>query len=101
MDSVVGLLALCLPQELTSALDFDPGPDAAGALSPLERALKLGELANSLLQLERREAQLILGADSVLPRPEMNPMAYLGVEVVAADADEVGAARPIAAAAVA
>jgi hypothetical protein len=82
MDTVVGLLALCFPTELTKALDFHVEPDAPNALSPIERAMKLGELANQLLILERHEARLLTEADGVLPRPEMNPVAYLGVEIV-------------------
>jgi hypothetical protein len=59
--------------------DIDP-PDA---LSPAERDKRLGDLSVRLLELEFKEAALLAGTDT-MPRPEMNPMAYLGVRIAQA-----------------
>jgi hypothetical protein len=86
MDSVLGLLALCIPQELTQAfVDEDAKPeegDPENALSPQEREQAVNKLQTDLLALERIEAALLDRADNVLPRPDMSPLAYLGIEIV-------------------
>jgi hypothetical protein len=81
MNDVVGLLALICPAELVNAFQLDAEPDTADAVSPEEREQKLSELSRSLLDLERREAALLNGVDGILPRPEMDPMAFLQVRI--------------------
>jgi hypothetical protein len=87
-DEVLGLICWALgplgPEELTSAFLIEQEPDPEGALSPAERDAAVSKLSDDLLALERVEAALLDRADgSVLPRPEMNPIAYLQVQVVA------------------
>jgi hypothetical protein len=85
MDAVVGLLALCLPSELVSAFQLAESdePESANSVTPEERERKLAELSAVLLATERKEAALLDGVEIML-RPEMNPLAYLGVAIVAA-----------------
>ena len=89
MDSVLGLLALCIPGELTAAFVEDASEPEADehALTPAERDAAVARLQADLLSLERAEAELLDQAGNVLPRPEMNPLAYLGVEVTEAVAE--------------
>jgi hypothetical protein len=61
--------------------DLGDEPEAANAVTPVEREAKLGELGAALLSLERREAALLNGTDTILPRPDVDPRAYLGVVV--------------------
>jgi hypothetical protein len=89
MDTTVGLLALCFPQELATVLEASLGEgatDAPNAVSPQERDAQLTKLADELLDLERKEVALLSLAEGMLPRPETNPMAYLQVQIVEAAA---------------
>jgi hypothetical protein len=88
MNDVVGLLALICPAELVSAFQLDVGPDPPNAISPDDREHKLSGLSAKLLELERREAALLAQADGILPRPEMNPQAYLQVRVAQQEQEE-------------
>jgi hypothetical protein len=100
MDSVLGLLALCIPQELTAAFVEDasePEGDPENALTPAERDAAVSKLQADLLALERCEAELLDQAGAVLPRPDMSPLSYLGVEVVEV-IEEAAAAKAEAAA---
>jgi hypothetical protein len=92
MTDVIGILALICPAELVSAFQLDVGPDPPNAISPDDREHKLSELSAKLLELERREAALLAQADGVLPRPEMNPLAYLQVRVARQEQEEVAQA---------
>jgi hypothetical protein len=71
------------PQELAVAFGIEQEPEHPDALSPEEGEQKLSELSDSLLALERRESALLNGVDGILPRPEMNPLAYLQVRITA------------------
>jgi hypothetical protein len=87
MDSVLGLLALCIPGELASAFVEDasePEADPEGAMTPAGRDAEVARLQANLLSLERCEAELLDQAGNVLPRHDMSPLAYLGVAIVAA-----------------
>ena len=88
-DDVLGLLAFALgPQQLLAAFtrELELEPERADALTPTERENRLSELSASLLSLERREAALLDGVDNILPRPDMDPRAFLGVAVAQAQA---------------
>jgi hypothetical protein len=90
MDTTVGLLALCFPQELATVLEasLGEGPaDAPNAVTPDERERQLARLADELLDLERKEVALLSLAEGMLPRPETNPMAYLQIQIMAAEAE--------------
>jgi hypothetical protein len=82
-DDVLGLLSWFMggPQELAVAFGIEQEPEPPDALTPDERATQLSKLADDLLALERREAALLNGVDGILPRPEMNPLAYLQVRI--------------------
>jgi hypothetical protein len=85
-SSVLGLLAWIMgPEELATVFagDFEQ-EDAPDALSPAERAEQLGELAEQLLELERRECALMTGDESI--RSDTDPRAYLNVQIVQAPA---------------
>jgi hypothetical protein len=88
-DDVIGILSLFMggPAELMAAFDLDAGPEPPNALSPEERWAAIGKLQSDLLALERIEAALLERADGALPRPEMSPLAYLGIEVVAVEVE--------------
>jgi hypothetical protein len=89
MSSVLGLLALCFPQEITSAFidgDAESEADPPNALTPADRDAAVAKLQSDLLALERIEAELLDMAGTVLPRHDMNPLAYLCVEITEAAA---------------
>jgi hypothetical protein len=86
---LVGTLALILgPQKIAEALadQFEQEAERSDAITPAEREQKLAELSASLLRLERYEAALLEknGIDNILPRPEMDPRAFLQVIVAKA-----------------
>jgi hypothetical protein len=86
-SSVLGLLAWVLgPEELASAFarDIEQEEEPANAVTPVERATKLRELGEALLELERKEAALL--DDSIPPRPDMDPRAFLSVVIASAPA---------------
>jgi hypothetical protein len=94
MDTTVGLLALCFPQELATVLEASLGEgstDAPNAVTPDERERQLARLGDELLELERKEVALLSLAEGMLPRPETNPFAYLQVQIVEAAAQEEAA----------
>jgi hypothetical protein len=89
MDGVLGLLTFVLgPQAVASAFarELEQEPEPPNAVSPLEREKRLGELAQDLLALERKEAELLSRDESILPRPDMSPQAFLGVAIAQATA---------------
>jgi hypothetical protein len=91
MDGVLGLLAFVLgPEQVAAAFARDLEPEAAGAVSPLEREKRISELSVSLLSLERTEEALIERAASegieLARRGDASPVAVLGVVVVNANA---------------
>jgi hypothetical protein len=81
MDSVLGLLALCFPQELAATFEFDDAPDPPNALSVAERDAAVAKLSDDLLRQEYIESALLDQADGILPRPDMNPLAYLQLKI--------------------
>jgi hypothetical protein len=81
MDSVLGLLALCFPQELAAAFEFDDTPDPPNALSVAERDAAVAKIGADLLAQERIEAVLLEQCDGTLPRPEMSPLAFLQLTI--------------------
>jgi hypothetical protein len=88
-DDLVGTLALFLgPQKIAEVLahQFEQEAERSDAVTPAERQEKIAELSASTLSLERREAALLEenGIDNILPRPEMDPRAFLGVIVATA-----------------
>jgi hypothetical protein len=87
-SAVLGLLAWILgPEELAQAFVSDiEQEDAPNALTPAERAERLAELAERLLELERHECALLADDESILPRPDVSPIAILNVRIVQAPA---------------
>jgi hypothetical protein len=83
-DDILGLLSWFLggPAELMHAFELDQEPEAPNSLTPSDRDAAVAKLQGDLLALERLEAALLDQADAVLPRPDMSPPAYLGVEIV-------------------
>jgi hypothetical protein len=81
MDMVCGLMALCLPRELMEAFEIGDQPDPPDALTVAELDAAIAKLGDDLLAAERVEAALMSGADGILPRPDMSPMAYLQVRI--------------------
>jgi hypothetical protein len=88
MDQVLGLLALCFPQELMEAFEIGDQSDAPNALTVSERDAAIAKLGDDLLALERIEAALLAQADGILPRPEMSPESYLQVRVAQQELQE-------------
>jgi hypothetical protein len=85
--SVLGLLAWVLgPEELAQAFarDIEQDEEPENAVTPLEREEKLAELAERLLRLERHEIALMGDDQSILPRSDTNPLAYLGLRIALA-----------------
>jgi hypothetical protein len=91
-DDVIGskqdmLAVLCwlAPTSVVTALkrEIETQPSPSNAMPAADRIAKVQELEAQLLDLERREASLLDKADNVLPRPDMSPMAFLGVEIAA------------------
>jgi hypothetical protein len=91
-SAVLGLLAWIMgPEELAQAFarDIEQEEEREDALSPVERAEKIGELAAELLKLERHEVALMVADESILPRADTSPLAYLGVRIAQAAAQAV------------
>jgi hypothetical protein len=87
-DSVLGLFALYFPQELMAAFEIGDQSDPPNALTVTERDAAIAKLSDDLLAAERVEAALLAQADGTLPRPEMNPLAYLQVRVAQQELQE-------------
>jgi hypothetical protein len=87
-QDMIGVLCWLAPTSVVAALkrEIEQAPAAAGALPAADRIAKVAELESRLLDLERRESALLERAEGVLPRPEMSPLAYLQVEIVAREA---------------
>jgi hypothetical protein len=86
-NDLLGLFALICPGETLAMFQIDEKPEPADALTPEEREARLSKLSDELLELERREVALLTLAEGMLPRPETNPMAYLQVQIVEAQAE--------------
>jgi hypothetical protein len=93
MGLVMGLLAWSNPGALCEALEreIDQLPTRADAMPANERMRRVAELEAALDGLERREAALLdhahaNGIDSILPRVDMSPVAFLHVTVTQAKA---------------
>ena len=93
-QDLIGTLCWLAPTSVLSALKREI--EAAGALvnamPAAERINRISELEAQLLALERREEVLIscaaVDGTEVLRRPDANPMAVLGIVVVAKEAQQ-------------
>jgi hypothetical protein len=88
-DDLLAVLAWALgPDALLTAFtrEIEREPERADAVTPVEREKRISELLVQLLESERREAALLDGLDNILPRPDMDPRAFLGVVVAQAQA---------------
>jgi hypothetical protein len=87
---LIGLLCWLAPTSVIAALkrEIEQSPAGAGALPAADRDRRVRELEAQLLGLERRESALLDKADSVLPRHDMNPLAFLGIEIAAREAQQ-------------
>jgi hypothetical protein len=87
-DDLLGLLAFILgPEAVATAIANDieqEGDEPANAVTPTQRAEKLAELAEALLKLERRECAWLSCDDTLLPRADTDPLAYLHVRIAQA-----------------
>jgi hypothetical protein len=91
-SSVLALLAWAIgPQELAQAFARDleqEGDEPENAISPVERKERLDELGEALLRLERRESAWLECDESIVPRSDTDPRAFLHVRVAQAPAAE-------------
>jgi hypothetical protein len=90
-DDLLGVLAFILgPEQIAAAFARDlcdaSEDEREDAVTPIEREEKIAELAAALLRLERKERALLDLDDGLLPRPDMDPRAYLGVRIAQAQA---------------
>jgi hypothetical protein len=88
-DDLLGLLTFILgPEQIAAAFgtDIEQEDEREDAVTPLEREEKLGELAAQLLRLERHEVALMGDDESIVPRSDVNPLAYLGIRIAVAPA---------------
>jgi hypothetical protein len=84
-QELLSVLCWLAPTSVVAALkrEIEQSPAAANAMPAADRIAKVAGLEAALLDLERRESSLLDKADGVLPRPDMSPAAFLGVEIVA------------------
>jgi hypothetical protein len=83
-DDLLGLLAFIMgPETIAAAFarDFEEEPEREDAVTPLQRQERLNELAEALLKLERRECAWVECDDTIVPRHDTDPRAYLGVRI--------------------
>jgi hypothetical protein len=87
-QSLLAVLCWLAPQSVLAALkrEIEAQPSAANAMPAAERVKKVAELEAKLLDAERKESALLDGVGDVLPRPEMNPLAFLQVAIVPTEA---------------
>jgi hypothetical protein len=80
-SDVFALLCALFPKSISDALrrEIEARPAQANAMPAADRIKRVAELEASLLALERREAALL--DDTILPRFDMDPRAYLGIEI--------------------
>jgi hypothetical protein len=92
-EDVLAMIAWASPDSTLRAIErqLDQLPARDGALSKDERERKVVELEAKLFQCELQEAALLerAGFDTILPRPDMDPRAFLGVVIAPALAQEV------------
>jgi hypothetical protein len=90
-SDVFTILCALFPKSMLDALkrEIEQSPAAANAMPAAERDQQVRELESRLLDLERRESALLDKAEgAVLPRHDMNPLAYLQIEIVAREAQQ-------------
>jgi hypothetical protein len=90
-QDLLGVLCWLAPTSVMAALkrEIESGPAAANAMPAADRVAKVADLEARLLDLERRESALLDKAEgAVLPRHDMNPLAYLQIEIVAREAQQ-------------
>jgi hypothetical protein len=98
-DDLLGTLAFVFGVETIAtafANAIEQEPEREDAVTPLEREEKLGELSAQVLRLERKEAALLALDDTILPRADMSPLAYLGVRIAVAPPPAQAAAQAVA-----
>jgi hypothetical protein len=80
-QDLIGVLCWLAPTSVVAALkrEIEAGPAPVNPMSAAVRDAKIVELSAKLLELERCEAALL--DDTILPRHDMNPLAYLQVEI--------------------
>jgi hypothetical protein len=85
-QTLFGLLAWLAPTSVLAALkrEIEAQPAPVAPMPAADRIRKVSELEAKLLDLERRESALL--DDTTLPRPEMSPMSYLQVQIIAREA---------------
>jgi hypothetical protein len=99
-SDVLGLIVWALgpngPAELVEAFEIEQQPEPENAISPEERDQQISKFTNTLLTLERQEEYLIERSANegteIVRRPDANPMAVLGVVIVAREAAAASAA---------
>jgi hypothetical protein len=93
VEDTAALLCWFAPDQMLRRLEYelDQLPAREDALSADARIERVAELEAKIFQVELQEAALLerAGIDSVLPRPDMSPPAYLGVTIAPALAQEV------------
>jgi hypothetical protein len=93
VEDTAALLGWLAPDQMLRRIEYelDQLPAREGALSADARIERVAELEAKIFQVELQEAALLerAGIDSVLPRPDMSPPAYLGVTIAPALAQEV------------
>jgi hypothetical protein len=87
---LIGMLCWLAPTSVIAALkrEIEQSPASANALPAAERDARVADLESRLLDLERRESALLDKDTSILPRFDMDPRAYLQVEIVAREAQQ-------------
>jgi hypothetical protein len=88
---LIGMLCWLAPTSVIAALkrEIETQPASANALPAADRDRRVQELEARLLDLERRESALLDKAEgAVLPRFDMDPRAYLQIEIVAREAQQ-------------
>jgi hypothetical protein len=82
-QDMLGVLCWLASGSILNALkrEIEAQPPPVNAMPAAERIAKISSLEAKLLDLERKESALL--DDTIIPRPEMNPLAYLRIAVVA------------------
>jgi hypothetical protein len=85
-SDVFALLCALFPKSMSDALkrEIEAQPAPANAMPSADRIAKINSLEAKLLEHERKESALL--DDTILPRAEMSPLAYLQISVVAQEA---------------
>ena len=90
---LLAVISWLAPKNLLAAFkaELESRPQQANAMPAAEREQRVCELSASLLVLERHEAALLSEANDMLPRPDMDPVALLGVQIISKEAASAAA----------